>query len=568
VFFISFGRLPYSLTMFQRLNKKSFLVPFFLLVIWAVSIVIIRPFENFPINDDWSYSRNVYNLAVKGLFVVDPWPAMTLVSQTLWGTLFAKIFGFSFIILKCSVCLLMVISGFVLYHLLLKITESIAAAFLIACVFCFNPIVLSLSFTFMTDAFFLSFFLYSLHAMYKYVCDGEMRQYYCFILFCVIAVLDRQYGMVTPLVFIPALLFRKPLSAKNVLFALLPLLLCYEANAFYNKMLGWLNQSNYSISNLSKIGDYLAHFQFSVARSKFSDLLMVCGLLLLPLFLFSVLNIRKLKVSRSAGYVTALFFVSLLASNDWMRFPIGNMLSSSGLGPKVTRNSVLAESSKFALAPAAVHFFQILFCLSAAYGLTYAFFSLLKRPFADAATKWFYFGLGFYLILYFVFSSINDNYFDRYALPVFLVFLVLIARNFSFADKPGVALSFISFALILPISVFAVKDFFSWERARWDAIHFLEDRGFGPHQIDGGFEYNGWYKPGGFRDPMKEATSWWWVDKDDFIVTSSSIDGFKKIMPFTYQRSLPFTQDTLFILEKNTLLDSILLQQTKRGSQQ
>jgi hypothetical protein len=506
----------------------------------------------------------VCNLAVKGAFIVDPWPAMTLVSQTLWGALFAKIFDFSFIILKCSVCLLMIISGFVMYRLILKITGSMTAAFLMACGFCFNPMVLTLSFTFMTDAFFLCFFLYSLNALYNYLFAGEISQYRYFILFSVIAVLDRQYGMITSLVFIPALLFHKPLSAKNVLFALLPLLFCYEASAFYNKMLGWLNQSNYSISSVSKIGDYLSHFQFSVARAKFSDQLMVCGLLLLPVFIFSVLNLRKLKLSRSVGYITALVFVLLLASNDWKHFPIGNMLSNSGIGPKVTRSSVLAESSKFSMSPTMAHFLQILFCLSAAYGLTYAFFSLFKRSSENPGVKWFYFGLRFYLLIYFVFSAINVNYFDRYALPVFLVFLVLVARDFSFADKAGVVLSSVSFALLLPISVLIVKDFFSWERARWDAIHFLEVSGIGPHQIDGGLEYNGWYKPGGFRDTMKEATSWWWVDKDDLIVTNSPIDGFKKIIPFTYQRNIPYTQDTVFILEKITLLDSIPLQHTKR----
>ncbi len=59
---------------------------------WIIGFFVVFPIGEFPVNDDWAYSKNVYNLVVNKQFVVDEWPAMNLISQTMYGSLFVAVY--------------------------------------------------------------------------------------------------------------------------------------------------------------------------------------------------------------------------------------------------------------------------------------------------------------------------------------------------------------------------------------------------------------------------------------------------------------------------------------------
>src|SRR5207244_2202629 len=46
-------------------------------------------------------------------------------------------------------------------------------------------------------------------------------------------------------------------------------------------------------------------------------------------------------------------------------------------------------------------------------------------------------------------------------------------------------------AAVIGLSAAATRDYFSWNRARWDMLRVAEALGATPDEIDGGFEYNG-----------------------------------------------------------------------------
>jgi len=96
----------------------------FLFFLWMLALVVINPFGEYPINDDWAYARNVYDLVVNGKFIVDPWPAMNLVSQTIYGSIFAGLFGFSFTVRRISIFVLALFSSFFLYYLGFNLSSS------------------------------------------------------------------------------------------------------------------------------------------------------------------------------------------------------------------------------------------------------------------------------------------------------------------------------------------------------------------------------------------------------------------------------------------------------------
>lgn len=95
---------------------------------------------------------------------------------------------------------------------------------------------------------------------------------------------------------------------------------------------------------------------------------------------------------------------------------------------------------------------------------------------------------------------------------------------------------------ILPIIVyggFAVagtRDFMEFKRTLLRAQDYMvNELQVKPCEFDGGFEYNGYhcYKRG-FK--ASKGMSWWWVDKEDYIITLGSLPNCKMVKQFPFER--------------------------------
>jgi len=67
------------------------------------------------------------------------------------------------------------------------------------------------------------------------------------------------------------------------------------------------------------------------------------------------------------------------------------------------------------------------------------------------------------------------------------------------------------------------------------ALGALEAQGIRPQQIDGGYEYNGWY----LYDPKYQPTqgkSYWWVTDDEYMITSGPMPGYRPVAAYKYHR--------------------------------
>ncbi|MEI9981306.1 MAG: glycosyltransferase family 39 protein [Edaphobacter sp.] len=73
-----------------------------------------------PTSDDLSYARTAQLFADTGHFIYNGWATAMLGWQIVWGALFIKLFGFSFLVLRASTILLAIASAVLLHRILLR----------------------------------------------------------------------------------------------------------------------------------------------------------------------------------------------------------------------------------------------------------------------------------------------------------------------------------------------------------------------------------------------------------------------------------------------------------------
>src|SRR5437867_6763506 len=128
---------------------------------FAAVLLLIPPQHEYPVIDDWIYARTVQHQLITGEFYIHPVSQASLVGLTLWGTAWAKLFGFSFSTLTCSTLVLALAALLAFYGIARQLGVPPPGALLGTALLGFNPIFLHLSYSFMTDVPFLSLVLLS-----------------------------------------------------------------------------------------------------------------------------------------------------------------------------------------------------------------------------------------------------------------------------------------------------------------------------------------------------------------------------------------------------------------------
>jgi hypothetical protein len=69
----------------------------------AIALVVVAPFGEYAVDDDWAYVRSLTILQHEGRLEILEWNPMSLVGHLLWGWLFTSVFGLSFTVTKLAV---------------------------------------------------------------------------------------------------------------------------------------------------------------------------------------------------------------------------------------------------------------------------------------------------------------------------------------------------------------------------------------------------------------------------------------------------------------------------------
>ncbi len=540
-------------------TRKNFVALGLLTLVWLLIVFLVNPIGDFPLNDDWAYAKTVQSL-LRGDLQLTDWAPASQITQVAWGALFCLPFGFSFTALRFSTLVLGWIGVLMTFAIAREMGAGRTVALLAALIILGNPAYLNSSFTFMTDVPFYTFCAPAIFFFVRALRKAENPNAMLGTLFATIATLTRQFGIVLPLAFTLASLAKNGFSGKNLVRAAWPLVTVGSCLAIFQT---WLSTTGrlpqmykdqagellglFSVEGVSKILPVLAPTTLYV------------GLFLLPWLILAAA--RSWRKRSTPALVQGLLFAVAMYGIVSVRKPLADglipnifagVLYDIGTGFPILKDTFTMWLPHMPKAPIA--FWVMVTTLGAlgaallAYFLTLSFrtYKTERGPVVFAAS-----GCLIYFLLMVPRSASYDRYF-LFLLPLVMI-LALVPPETRKGPKIPWAMS-LAFTLTLAYSAFSVAsthDYLAWNRVRWDALHQgLAAGRFTAKNMDGGFEFGGWYS----YDSKYKALpgkSWWWVDRDDFAIAFGPIEGYQIYERHPFDRWMPIGVKEVLILKRN-----------------
>jgi hypothetical protein len=444
---------------------------------WLAVFLAIPPAQqNFPLGDDWAFSRSFEDLATGHGLNYRQFAAMPQLGQWLWAWPFFKLFGPSLFALRLSTIVLGWLGLIAVFDLFCQ--EGLSpgrSAFLVATLG-LNPLWFALQGTFMTDVPTFAFCFMALASYGRALRQGT-RWLLVAVLCAVLAALTRQNSIIVPLVAL--LCSRRRLDSAWLACVAIPLLTAVATHFWF-------------VGRADTLAPSFAPRAPAMALISPFLILHTCGLMCLPAIALRSFrhSARSLLICIAAMFIMALYWAAhndVIPSFDKSRYYPYTIPILGPSGPFAGHFQVgigaplLPESARVVL--------TILGCIGGGYllaGISEAIQS--HEPFG--MTLWF--AIFQAALLFFV-----QGFYDRYFLVLMPSALVLMSGFRSSAPaRPGPRL--VAGILLLggaALAVCTVHDWMSWNRARWDVGRRALARHIDPSDIEGGFEWDGWYTP-------------------------------------------------------------------------
>lgn len=530
--------------------------PLLLTAIWTLLIVVANPVGDFPINDDWAYGASVRDLIAGRGFHFPSWSAASLVTNVLWGALFC-VFGFSFTALRASTLTLGLVGILGTYGAARELGASKAHAFLLALTLLATPLYFGLSNSFLSDVPFVAELVIGLWLFSRGMRTGSAAMFAGAIFIAVWAVLTRQAALAMPVVFGLAALGQRTDRKRNLAWAFGALVLVFGALRLFER---WLKASGQMPPVYGKQTKELAAAFAERGASVAFDLITRNGTVVyVGFFALPMVLLVAWELGRSAGRkqqvlaaVVALGYAHRVVHDLRGRvFPLfGNCLVNFGWGP-VTLADVIYSGAKPPQAPyallRAVTWVGVVGVGLLVFVLVLAVLRLLWRRAEIASPALLTMALGF-AALYWL--AMPLFYWDRY-LVLFVPLIALICASIKLPRITWLpaAASVAVIALQLWFSLAAVRDYLTWNRARWRALDDLtKQRGISPDEIDGGFEFGGLHR---YPKPPSPGKSTWWVKDDRYLVALTERPGYRVAARYPFSRWLtPSRPGAILTLER------------------
>lgn len=194
---------------------------------WLTILLLLLPVAfsiNYMQNDEYTHYRLIGNF-LKGNFHLDPYIGTTFYTQGLLTTVFAFLFGVSGIPV---LTLLLSVTGIYFFNLILwkYLNLKPLIAWLVSLLTLLNPWFLYSSWGFMTENYFMFFFIISLYFIYEFSHAENAHSFWLANLFIWLSYGVRQFGLITSAAFTLFLLGKKKfryaaIQAGNTLLLLL-----------------------------------------------------------------------------------------------------------------------------------------------------------------------------------------------------------------------------------------------------------------------------------------------------------------------------------------------------------
>jgi 4-amino-4-deoxy-L-arabinose transferase-like glycosyltransferase len=542
--------------------------------LWSVSLIIVNPSGNFPLNDDWAYGVTVKHLIQTGDFRPPDWPSMLLLTHVLWGSLFCIPASFSFNALRLSTLAMSLVGILAAYVLTRSVCRSRWMAVIAALTLAFNPVYYAVSNTFLTDAPFTALaVLASLFFVRSLIRDSD-RDLLVGTMLATAATLSRQVGVAVPLAFAVSLLLRRGITKMNLARALIPPSVCFGAFWSFKRWLALTGRlpAAYSfpmdfvrdqIANPVKLVHTFTNHAYVVP--------LYLGWFLSPILVFALPTVRECRRKMAIAILSASFGTMLMLAAARITYRLsplmpawGNIMEKAGIGPLTLRDTFLLQRHM----PELPRSFWLAVTILSVIGSALLIMALVqgttgivarargvRMSASDAATTFLLLTAAI-LLSPFVVAPL----FDRYLIPVLPFLAAGIAGIASTsACSPRLNAKGIRFAAAILLAVLAwfsvcgTRDYLAWNRLRWQALdQLLKSKRATPKDIDGGFEFNALY----LYDPKYRQTpdkSWWWVSRDTYMIAFGPLPGYRLAGEYTYQHWMPPYAGKVVVLEKNPM---------------
>ncbi len=551
------------------INKNAVVVDLTIIILgFCIGIFIVNPIGNFPLNDDWSFATTVKRLVDIGIYVPNGWAAMTQLTNIGWGALFCLPFGFSFNALRASTFVASIFGIIGVYLCARELRLSRVCRIIASLTLAFNPIYFALSNTFMTDVLFSS--LQTISALFFLRClkYDESLSLFAGIVTAIAATMSRQLGMAVPIAFFIVYILLHGVNFRAIVRGLLPLLFCIGALVLYQHWLSTTGRITVQFSGQNeKIFTALRHPGNLILSETINAYVaaLYFGLFLLPALLLFAPAARQQHVRKNINIWLVAILVGA-ATYIFSRFfgeprlpMLGNILARFGIGPLTLKDTYILGLS----APELPRKFWLMLTWIAIVGMALilsAFMLLINRLIFDTRRRKIttenssvlFFVLSAIVYLFAIFTS---NVFDRYLVPAIALLMLgilgLIAdEKFEFDS----VFRCVGIVATLGFSIFSIcttRDYIEWNRVRWQALNDLTQvQKVSRNEIDGGFEFNGFYLYDRNYRPRIDK-SWWWVEDDTYLVSFHNVFGYDTIKAYPYYHWLPSYRGKILVLKKS-----------------
>lgn len=536
--------------------------------LWLLTVILANPVGEFPLDDDWSYARAVQTLVQDGRLELTGFTSMPLVAQVIWGWLFSLPFGFSFTALRASSITLGLFGLIATHGILKEMRVDGWLRVLAVAVLAFNPVYFLLSMTFMTDVPFFTFSALSFWFLLRHLRTDRKLDLVAGYSLSLVAILVRQLGVIIPAAFLIAYVVRNGFSLRTFRDAVVPT----GALASLLLVVPYVLKQTIGLPALydrsfEPIAEALPAGMLQVpwiVVDRFVVESLYLGLFILPLMIPVWIILQRTipsSLKRQLGTLGVGLFAVMAALLLWQgrAMPlIGNILVDMGVGPVLLRDTYLLRLPHWPVAPEwawpAVTVAALAGSVLLVLRLSEAGAWLIKPSLVGWRTEKARRIFPLIAVALYSCAIVFTGFLDRYLIwPLPALMAVTLTGTLESRPRLPVFGLGTSLAIVLAYAILAVggtHDNLSWNRARWQALTDLLHRDRVSYtEIDGGFEFNGWYgyDPGYPQDPDK---SWWWVAGDTYMVSLGPVSGYLEMRRYSFDRWIPPGQGNVFVLRR------------------
>ena len=525
-----------------------------LLILWVLSLFAVNICGEFALIDDWAYAKSVRDFSEFGVFKIYDRIAITFVSNLLWGSLFTKLFGFSFFVLRLSTVVAGGVLIYTFYRWLGLLTENQKLQLFCTALLAFNPLFYVLSTTFMTDIFFLMNASISLYFFTAYLKTENLKLLCWAFFFTIIAALSRQVGMVIPIAFLLVSL-RKTIPIKHRIYTYGGALIRVCSLILYYLLLA---SSKSTPSHYTMHPNELVHQMMGLNKEivlrwlfYFYTTVVSLSVLLLPFGLF-VLSQKQVNTKKALLILlSCLVGFGLIGLFRETTFPFnGQIVNDYGIGGYFFYEpySRVAQMSYdipdwFNVALISISVGVLIYLISEQFHSAYQKIKSSRLVQFLALTAILYYPcFGFVYV------------FDRYLLFHIILLIPLLILLFKDSLK-STSRSYSAYAVLAVFSLFTLigtRDYFEYNRTKTKALNELTHKQkIAPKHIDGGMEFNAWhgYEKDFFKGNV--GKDWWCIEEDDYLISiDKEVEGFTIYKEYLYSSWLGLKKRKLMVLRK------------------